>query len=830
MSLRRFLTVWIWLCVLPPLALSAILAAWHVDDVRRDHVEQAQRLAASTAGALDHHLRARLAALEILARSPLADDPSRPEGLYRAAQAYRETFDSHVALASPDGRMLFNTLVPLHEALPPMPRPEGRSALQLALSTTAPAVGDLFAAPLAGEPLVAMAVPGLRDGRVRFVLLSVAGTRHLARHLGEQPLPPQAALTLRDSLGAAVAHVGAAEPPGGAIYTARLQQAPWTVELRVARADHLEPLIEASVIMAAALLAAMAAGVLGGRWAGRRLARDVRNLARDPGATAATAITEIDEARHALRQAAEARDAAERARRDSDATYRRKLEQTTLALQTSEAMLRGVFESASEAMITVNAAQFIVMANPAAAQMFRCPVHELVGRPLASLLPERHRPAHAERVRRFGDGDDGARRMQGSREVTGLRADGEEFPAEVGISHVHVDGRELFTAILRDVGERRRADADLRTSKARLEAALASMNDAVFIADAEGRLVQFNEAFVGFHRFARREECPSGMAEFPALFELTWADGTPAPPAEWAVPRALRGETASLVEYGLRRRDTGERWSGSFSFAPIRDRDGSVAGAVVTARDITELRRQQSELRASHETLRRFVAARDGVQEDERRRIARELHDDLQQTLAAIMMEVATLRQQRGDDEPVAQALARIGHLATAGIVSTRRIVNDLRPQLLEELGLAAALEALAAQFMRASGVDCELEAELDAIDERKLPATLATCLYRVAQEALNNVAKHADARHVRIHVGLASPGSGQLVLRIRDDGRGLAPGAMAKAGSFGVLGMAERVRAVAGTLRIGSAPEGGTEVEVEVSLPAADDDGAPPA
>jgi PAS domain-containing protein len=117
----------------------------------------------------------------------------------------------------------------------------------------------------------------------------------------------------------------------------------------------------------------------------------------------------------------------------------------------------------------------------------------------------------------------------------------------------------------------------------------------------------------------------------------------PMPPEQWALPRALRGETASNVEYIIGRRDTGERWIGSFGFAPIRDPEGTITGAVVTARDITEAKRLGAELEASQADSRSRIAAQDGVQERERTRIARELHDELQQTLAAISMQAAAL-------------------------------------------------------------------------------------------------------------------------------------------------------------------------------------------
>ncbi|MCC6851585.1 MAG: PAS domain S-box protein [Rubrivivax sp.] len=830
MTLRRILFLLIAWCVLPLFVLATALAGWHVVSARSEHEERSARLAANAAAVVDRYVQARVEALALLARSPLADDPAQPEGLYRQAQAFVQTFDGNVALVSAERRMIFNTNLPLGSAALAVPRPEGRSALQGALDSAAPAVGDLFRGAQQGEPLVAMAAPVLRAGRPAFVLLSLAGPRQFERSLAQVTLPSNAALALRDSRGQLIARVGAPAPEAAVTYRATLGHAPWQIDLVLPRAEIVTPLAQMAGALAAALLVATLAGISGGLWAARRLAGAVGSLAAgDDRARPPVDITEVEAARATLRRSAEARAEAEQRRRASDAQYRQRLEQASLALQASEATLRGVFDAASEAIVSANAAQFIVMANPAAARMFRCPAAQLVGRPLASLLPERHRGTHEPLVRRYGQGGDGARRMRPEADVMALRADGEEFPVEVGISHVHIDGRELFTAIVRDVTERRRAQAELLASKTKLETALASMNDAVMITDAAGRIVEFNQACVGFHRFTSRAQCRATLDAMAQEIELCHADGSPAAPADWPVARALRGEAVSMAEYRLRRKAGGEPWIASYGFAPIRSADGGIDGAVVTAHDITELKRSQAALQSSHEALQRLLAAQDRVQEDERQRIARELHDDLQQTLAAITMEVAAARRDAAARSDAEATLARIHALATAGIVSTRRIVNDLRPRILEDLGLAPALEALAATFAQRSGIACEFHTDLAEADMAEQPPALATCLYRVAQEALNNVGKHAGARRVRIAlVHLAAlPGSGaarrgRLRLVVADDGRGHAPGDLRKPGSYGLLGMGERVRALGGTLRVAAPDAGGTTVEVEVELPPA--------
>jgi PAS domain S-box-containing protein len=152
--------------------------------------------------------------------------------------------------------------------------------------------------------------------------------------------------------------------------------------------------------------------------------------------------------------------------------------------------------------------------------------------------------------------------------------------------------------------ERAAAAETLQEGRAKLEAVLASMTDAVFISDVQGRFIDFNDTFATFYKFRNRDECAKTFAEFPDILDVFMADGTVAPQDQWAVPRALRGETATNAEYTLRRKDTGETWVGNYSFGPIRNKDGMIVGSVVTARDITERKQAEEDLRRSERLYR----------------------------------------------------------------------------------------------------------------------------------------------------------------------------------------------------------------------------------
>ncbi len=185
-----------------------------------------------------------------------------------------------------------------------------------------------------------------------------------------------------------------------------------------------------------------------------------------------------------------------------------------------------------------------------------------------------------------------------------VRKDGGRVPIIIGAAMLDEPPGEGIAFVL-DISERKRAEEELRESRAKLDAALSSMTDAVFVSDADGNFIDFNDAFATFYKFRGKEECRKTFAEYPAILDVFLPDGTPAPLDMWVVPRSLRGEAATAAEYTLRRKDTGETWVGSYSFGPIRDEGGAIVGSVVVARDITERKEVERKLQESEGMLAR---------------------------------------------------------------------------------------------------------------------------------------------------------------------------------------------------------------------------------
>jgi PAS domain S-box-containing protein len=157
--------------------------------------------------------------------------------------------------------------------------------------------------------------------------------------------------------------------------------------------------------------------------------------------------------------------------------------------------------------------------------------------------------------------------------------------------------KDHFIATFDVITDLKKAERIALEGKAKLEAVLSSMTDAVFFSDKLGRIIDFNEAFAVVHRFRSKKEYLTRLAEYPKLFELFKDNGELVPLEQWPVPRALRGETVRNFEYTLRRRDTGETWVASYGFAPILDNHGQIVGSVVTGRDVTEQKLMENALR-----------------------------------------------------------------------------------------------------------------------------------------------------------------------------------------------------------------------------------------
>ncbi|MFZ6800342.1 MASE3 domain-containing protein [Undibacterium sp. Di24W] len=233
----------------------------------------------------------------------------------------------------------------------------------------------------------------------------------------------------------------------------------------------------------------------------------------------------------------------------------------------------------------------------------------------------------------------------------------------------------------------------------------------------------------------------------------------------------------------------------------------------VIFRDISERKIAKEKMAQYHAELSQLSSALQSIREEERKHIARELHDDLGQLLAALRMDLSLLQRDQNLADKSRLTLNSMDQLLLTSITTLRRIATDLRPRALDEGGLFFALQTLQKEFSQRHGVHCELIADEEQLildDER------STAIFRIIQESLTNVARHAKANRVAIRF---ERGDQSLAFTIQDDGRGIEEGAMNKTRSFGLVGMRERIKAMQGEFNVQSEVGKGTKIEISLPL-----------
>lgn len=349
--------------------------------------------------------------------------------------------------------------------------------------------------------------------------------------------------------------------------------------------------------------------------------------------------------------------------------------------------------------------------------------------------------------------------------------------------------------------ERQRAESTLR----KLSSAIEQTADSVFITNREGIVEFVNPAFEELTGYTKEDVIgqsgriiKSGKHD-KRFYEQLWET-------------ILSGEVFRAVF--INRKKDGALYYEEKTITPLRDRQGSISHFVSAGRNITERMLAEAQQQTSREQLRALAARLESIREDERSRIAREIHDELGQALTALRIDLSRLTTRIPDDKTA--LLERTGAMITlvdATVESVRRIATELRPGILDDLGLEAAIEWQAQEFHERTGIKCQLTSSLATVD---LDRELSTAVFRILQETLTNVARHANA--TRVEIGLSEEAD-RLILDVVDNGRGITDQEIADPKSLGLLGMRERAALLGGEVRIVGLPGEGTTVKAEISL-----------
>jgi signal transduction histidine kinase len=358
---------------------------------------------------------------------------------------------------------------------------------------------------------------------------------------------------------------------------------------------------------------------------------------------------------------------------------------------------------------------------------------------------------------------------------------------------------ERLRGIMVDITESKRAEEALRESQALTNAIVDSTSDMIWSVDPVSfGLLTFNRSLEDY--FLKwcgiRLQIGTGPEDHFSTQDLV---------DRW---RGLYQRALSEGPYTLDYNVTAGSSVLQLTFNLLK-RDGRVFGISVFGKNITERKRAEDERQRSLEQLRALAARLQGIREEERKSVAREIHDQLGQALTAIKIDLSSLIHDLPADKK--QGSESFLNLIDQTIQSVRRISTELRPGILDDLGLVAAVEWAGEEFEARTGTTCRLDLPQDdiAVDPEQ-----ATAIFRILQEALTNVARHADASDVEVRLARED---GHLTLEVHDNGKGIAGDKLSSGGSLGILGMRERAMLLGGELAISGPPRNGTTVRVRI-------------
>ncbi|RTL52268.1 MAG: PAS domain S-box protein [Rhodocyclaceae bacterium] len=439
------------------------------------------------------------------------------------------------------------------------------------------------------------------------------------------------------------------------------------------------------------------------------------------------------------------------------------------------------------------------MVNPAYARMHGYTVDELQGLPIRTVYPPH---LHASISRNIALNHEAGHRQF---ETYHQHRNGLIFPVLVDVTTVKSDADEVLYRIvhIQDITERKKLERELEQREKFLENVIDYSAVGMAIADRRGRYTRVNQAMCEFVGYSAAE-----------LLTMSYHDITYPEDLDQNVEAReylLAGETKTFqMEKRYVRKDGQVVWA-LMVISVIPSANGEIEYTVGQMLDIDTLKRTEQSLRESQQLLREMAARQQSLLEEERKRFAHEVHDELGQLLTALKMDVSLIRLNYGDRPELADKAAGMRDLIDRTLNVVRHISMDLRPAVVD-MGLLPALEWLAQEFAEQYGIACRIEAApLPGAPDDACVMTV----FRIVQESLTNVARHARASQVHITLGYDDHG---LSLTITDDGCGFQPEAVAATASFGLMGMRERARSLDGHLKIISTP--GTGTSIVLALP----------
>lgn len=470
-----------------------------------------------------------------------------------------------------------------------------------------------------------------------------------------------------------------------------------------------------------------------------------------------------------------------------DITERKRAEE---ALQESEEKYRQLFTTISDAILLLDTETMSILdINESALTLYGYSKDEFINMKLSALTAEPEKTEISIKGTISGEIKRIPLRYH-------KKKDGTVFPVEISSGLFALGNRKIVCGVMRDITSKINAEKALIESNEKARALLNATTDAAALLDKHGIMLDINNTYA--QRFHNNKDELLGTCVWD-LF-----------PSE--VTEARRANVKKVFETGLPINMTDER-QGVWNFTniyPVFDPDGKVARVAVFAHDITEQKLAEDELKKSREQLRELSKYQQSAIEQERTKIAREVHDDLGQTLTAIKMDLSWLKSRihKNQKKLIKKAGSTID-LVDGTIRSVKRIISELRPGLLDDLGLAAAVEWQAEDFHNRTGIHVEVRI---SPSEFNLDNDLSTSIFRIFQESLTNVARHSQATEAKTTMIMKD---NKIKLNVIDNGIGITEEQIAGRDSFGLMGIKERAHMFGGKVEISGVPGKGTTITV---------------
>ncbi len=389
------------------------------------------------------------------------------------------------------------------------------------------------------------------------------------------------------------------------------------------------------------------------------------------------------------------------------------------------------------------------------------------------------------------------------------KKDGTIFPVEMCASSFTAGGHKMVFEVVKDITERKRAQDRLRESEEKFRAIADYTHDWESWIGQDGRLIWVNAAVERITGYSP-EDCLK-MEDYPLPLIVPEDREYMAK----AFESALHQQSATDVEFRVHNKDGAVIWV-SISWQAIYDDAGNWTGYRTSTRDITVRKDAEEELKVSHANLRALSVYITEIEEAERLRLSRELHDQVGQKLTALNMNLEFLIKQLSQEatESTVSRLDDSKTLVKEVMKLVRHIMTDLRPRILDDYGLKATLHWYCDQFSKRFNIPVVIKG--DELEPR-LPLDVETNLFRIVQESLTNIVKHAHARKVAITL---KEQGGKINISITDNGIGFDPSITLQPGEtrgLGLIGMKERAESINGRLRVDSSPGKGTRITIKV-------------